>query len=412
MNYVESQLEQKFNTAFDTSDDVLLKDGLTEEEAVRFALKRNRSFRSALIDIELSEAELIQARMLPNPLFTTNFPAGPKQFEFSLFIPLDAILLRPNRVEAAEIDCEQVGQSLLKNGLDLIRAVKAAYSTLELVRIRATLFEQEALVFRQIARFNTLRFESGEISESEAVQSQIQDLDSTRISNKNKNDVRLAEQTIRDLIGYGDVATPIKFLTSSRTKLIEIPNETVLLKAASVARPDLKASELALKAAGVRLKLAKWDWLRYVGVLDFNDRKSKNGEAGPGLQFEVPVFNNGEGAKARTAANIEKLMRTRAALKHQIAVEVRRAYLVALQAQSNYQFWRSKTLPNIENAAELAEQEFQAGQISYLPVLESKRQVIAAQQTQQLLLNQLQLAYADLEWSIGGQIPIEPGKKN
>lgn len=410
--YIESRLEQKLKTTGEKSDEIAIQDGLTEDEAVQLALKNNPQFRSILIDLQLSEAELIQARMLPNPLFSTNFPIGPKQFEFSLFIPLDAILLRPNRVEAAEIDCEQVGHSLVRNGLDLIREVKRAYSNLQLAKKRAELFRKEATVLRRIARFDRLRFETGEISESEALQSKIKSLDAQRMIDKNLNDVRLAEEVIRSLVGYGEESTPILFTTSIRTDLLTIPKESVLLNAALVGRPDLMASELALKAAGVRLKLAKWDWLKYVGVLDFNDRKREDGEAGPGLQFEVPILNNGEGGKARTAANLEKLLRSRAALKHQIAVEIRRAHLVVLQTQSNYQFWLNKTLPEIERAADLAEQEFQAGQISYLPVLESKRLLINAQQTQQQLLNQLQIAYADLEWSIGGQIPIAPGKRD
>ncbi|MDF1660770.1 MAG: TolC family protein [Planctomycetota bacterium] len=411
-DYVESRLEKKLKKSVNDKNDISLADGLTEEEAIRLALKNNPAFRAVLVDIQLSQAELIQARMLPNPLFSTNFPAGPKQFEFSLFIPFDVILLRPNRTEAAEVDCEQVGQSLVKNGLDLIRQVKQAYSNLELVRKRAKLFEDEANLRRRMARFDALRFETGEISESTAIQSKINSMDALRLINKNQNDVRLAEEAIRSLIGYGEDRTPIQFITSKISEIQKIPGEAVLFKAAVVGRPDLKASEFALKASGVRLELAEWDWLRYLGVLDVNDRKDKNGEVGPGLQFEIPVLNNGEGGKARTAANVEKLLRTRAMLKHQIAVEVRLALLNVNQAQSNYQFWRSKTLPEIQKAADLAEQEFQAGQISYLPVLESKRQVINAQLTQQQLLNQLQIAYADLEWSIGGQIPIESGKNN
>lgn len=403
---VDSRIETKLK-ASDGQAQAQQMGALRQPQAVRLALRNNPQFRAAMVDLQISEAELIQARVLPNPLFSTFFPVGPKQFEFTLFIPLDAVLLRPNRVKTAEFDCEQVSQTLVKSGLDLVREVKIAYARLHLARRTVKLFEQEASVLRKIARFNKRRFELGDISESEASQSMIQALDATRLIAQNQRQVQLAEAAVTGLLGLSQEPSPPTLVTEERAGLTEIPNERVLLRAADLGRPDLKAMELALKAAGLRRSLAKWDWLRYLGVLDVNKPNGERAEVGPGLQVELPVFDRGQGNKARSQARLEKLLKAHAALKHQITVEVRRARLQLVQVQSNYQYWVKKTLPEIQRALELARREYQAGHITDLPVLESQRQVIQAHVTKQQFLMQLKQARAELEWSIGGQLKNE-----
>ena len=43
----------------------------------------------------------MEARQLRNPILSLLFPWGPKQFESTLQLPIDAIWQRPRRVKAA-----------------------------------------------------------------------------------------------------------------------------------------------------------------------------------------------------------------------------------------------------------------------------------------------------------------------
>ena len=61
-----------------------LDDGLTIEEAVGIALWNNPDFQVALTSLGIARADLVEAGLLKNPVFSLLFPWGPKQLEFTL----------------------------------------------------------------------------------------------------------------------------------------------------------------------------------------------------------------------------------------------------------------------------------------------------------------------------------------
>ena len=75
--------------------DVAIDDGLTSEEAVAIALWNSPSFQATLADLGIARADLVEAGLLRNPVFSLLFPVGPKQLEWTLQFPFDAIWQRP-----------------------------------------------------------------------------------------------------------------------------------------------------------------------------------------------------------------------------------------------------------------------------------------------------------------------------
>ncbi len=55
---------------------VSLADALREDQAVWIALLNNTAFREAMSDVGLAEADILQAKTLPNPTLAMMFPAG------------------------------------------------------------------------------------------------------------------------------------------------------------------------------------------------------------------------------------------------------------------------------------------------------------------------------------------------
>ena len=76
---------------------------LREDQAVWIALLNNAAFREAMSDVGLAEADILQAKTLPNPTLAMMFPAGPKPLEFAVKYPVEAIWLRPKRLEIAKL---------------------------------------------------------------------------------------------------------------------------------------------------------------------------------------------------------------------------------------------------------------------------------------------------------------------
>src|SRR6185436_11477903 len=138
---------EKINERLHANAAVEIGDGIDQDEAVSLALSNNPAFQDVLVDLGFSQADLIQAGLLTNPSFSILFPWGPKQLEFTATFPLEALWLRPRRVALARVQADRVAETLVQQGLNLIRDVRVAYSDLLLARERARL-ANEALKIR------------------------------------------------------------------------------------------------------------------------------------------------------------------------------------------------------------------------------------------------------------------------
>ena len=76
---------------------VSLNDGLSQDEAVALALWNNAQFQADLAALGFARAELLEANMLSNPVFSVLFPVSPKLLETALDIPIDTLWQRPHR---------------------------------------------------------------------------------------------------------------------------------------------------------------------------------------------------------------------------------------------------------------------------------------------------------------------------
>jgi cobalt-zinc-cadmium efflux system outer membrane protein len=90
-----------------------------------------------LADLGVSSAQLLDVGLISDPQFTIFFPLGPKQLEFTAFQTVDALWLQPVRVRAAELDLDRVSQTMVQNGLDVIRDVRVAHASLLLAQEQA-----------------------------------------------------------------------------------------------------------------------------------------------------------------------------------------------------------------------------------------------------------------------------------
>ena len=93
--------------------DSSIDDGLTAQEAVAIALWNSASFQATLADLGIARADLVEAGLLRNPVFSLLFPWGPKQLEWTLQFPFDALWQRPRRVAAARLNAQAVGERLV-----------------------------------------------------------------------------------------------------------------------------------------------------------------------------------------------------------------------------------------------------------------------------------------------------------
>ncbi len=393
------------NTPYSTviPEGISLEDGLTLEEAITLALWNNAAFQETLSGLGLSHAAVIQAHMLPNPTFWILFPIGPKQLEFAARIPFEALWFIPQRVAAAQRDFEEAAKQLVQHGITLVRDVKVAAANLFLAENRLQLTLHQAKILQQIARVNLARVRAGAISELEAASSRLDALGVDEQIQQLKHEFELAQEHYRVLLGLGLEYAPV---TSTAPSTVLSTNRSVkeMLSDALATRPDLRAAELAIEAAGERAGLAQKEIFTVLGIFDVNGGGKGTGnsfQAGPGLEIMLPIFNQNQGLIALTEAGFDQAIRRYITVRDQIVLEVRQSHSRWQQAIDSLRLWQKEILPAHHAAMIQAQQALKAGQVTPLVPLTARHKWNEARIREIELLTNHQRATAELERSIG-----------
>jgi len=378
-------------------------DGLLEDEAVAIALWNNAAYQELLAELGLTRADVIEAAQLTNPSFSTMFPVGVKQWEFTLTVPLEALWLRPLRLAAAQRRSQETANRLVQDGLDLIRDVRVAYADLVLAQDLLQIAVEGAELRGRIAGLADARVRAGSASGLDASTSRIDHMVEEQRAAQLEHEVELARQRLRRLLGMEFTEIAMEPVPPT------IPDPAcdldALLGEALLGRPDLWAAELAHEAARHRAKLTRRDYFHVAAMLpDANGAGKKGFEAGPGLQFTVPIFNQNQGAIARADAEVERARRHVVTVRDTIALEVQQAYTRCVQAREALQTWDDRIVPAVEDAVAKAEKAYQAGGTSLLLMLETSRRLLDSQVERAQAAAELRRAAAELERSVGGRV--------
>lgn len=395
---------------------VSLDDGLSEDEAVAVALWNNPLLQADLTALGLARADLIEAGQLRNPNLTLIFPFSFRVLEAVALWPFDAIWQRPHRVAAARLEQDRISQSLVTNALDLVRDVRLAYADYALAQSRSRIAAQASSERSEIALIINAQFRAGEISELETNASRVEAKLAEEQAARLRYDVTTAQDRLRFLLGFkaGDPAVVLSQPDSPGANPVVTVNASLnspatnpldeLLGQAFDARPELKAAELAIEAAGQR---AKWERSRILAISAIAKEygRGANGfEQGPGLMIDLPIFNRNQGAISRAEAEIERAAKQLIATRHRVSLEVQQAYNQLEQAGESLRQWRSNVLPQLEREIRLAEKSYSAGDVSYLFVLQTTQRLTDARLQEVDIQATLARAKAQLERSVGRRL--------
>jgi cobalt-zinc-cadmium efflux system outer membrane protein len=395
---------------------VVLDDGLSEAEAVQVALWNNAAFQEMLAALGVSQAQLLDAGLISDPQFTIFFPLGPKQLEFTAFQAVDVLWLQPVRVRAAELDLDRVSQTLVQNGLDVIRDVRVAHASLLLAQQQAEAALQAESLRWKIAELAQKRLDAGDISEQEATASRIDALQAQALAGRGEQDVRLARQQLLTLIGLrgnpeaGVESSELLAVASRDTNVSAVPLNSLdsLLNTALAMRPDLRAAEISIEAAGERIGLAQKQFMNLDAIYDANGSGSRGFESGPGLRFTIPIFNRNQGGIAIADAQWQRAARQYVTVRDRVMLEVRTAHTQLEQAQQNLHLLQTEILPTLRQAEELARRNCENGGAPYFLVLQTTSQYLDSRMRELQLEADVRRAIAELERGVGKKVQWSP----
>jgi cobalt-zinc-cadmium efflux system outer membrane protein len=382
---------------------VSLEDGVDEDEAIATALSNNSAFQAILTQRGMAQGDLVQAGLLTNPNLQNFIPVSVKQWEWTLYAPLEPLLLRPYRVAAAEREVQRVANAVVQNGLDLVRDVRVAYVNVAAAQERASI-ASEAVTLRQgIADLTARRLANGDISELEATTARVDALNAVAAAAIAQQDTQIAAALLGRLMGIPPVVPAPVVDPIPPVPPIQLV-EGELLEEAYVTRPDLRAANWAVAGASRRLALAKKAWLKIDGVIDANGKGEKGFEIGPGIRFDIPIFNRNQGGVLRAESELMQASYTRDAISDQITQDVRTALAQWTQAQQNLAIIERDVLPTLNDATGIAKKGYEDGGADYFLVLQTTSQYLDARIRQVDQRAALRRAYAELERSVGHKL--------
>lgn len=385
---------------FSLPPDVCLEDGLSEDEAVTLALWNNAQFQADLASLGFAKADLIEAHMLPNPVFSVLFPVGPKLTEMDLSLPVNTLWQRPRRIAAARVDAESVAENLVEHGLGLIRDVRTTCADLWLAREHVRLAREEAQLRREMDDLARSRLRAGDISELTASAAHVESLRAADAVARFSKEALVLKERLRVLVGVPPDDTDFAVTQSETAPRTVVPLDE-LLKRALASRPDLRAAELRIEAAGKRLGWEKSKICNLIAIVDAKDEGESSLTVGPGLEVEIPILNQNNGGVARAKAELEQAAGQYEATRRTIMLQVREAYAQYASAHEEFILWHDDIVPSLQTAGEQAQRSYEAGDSSYLLVLDMRQKLFEARLRQAELVAQWHHGAAQLNYAVG-----------
>lgn len=388
---------------FNLPEGISLEDGLSEDEAVAIALWNNAQFQADLTALGFARADLIEAHMLTNPVFSLLFPVGPKLLEAGLELPMDVLWQRPHRIAAAKLDAHSLAESLLQDGLSLIRDVQTTYSELWSAREQVRLANEDTQLQAQIAEIARGHLRAGDISELAAQDTFVDSLRATDAFKRLSKEAEILKNGLNSLLGIASDDMAFDIIAPDLSLKSVIPLDE-LLKTAFAARPDLRAAELAIEAAGERVGWERSKVYNFIAIIDAKDEGKDSLTVGPGLAAEIPIFNQNQGKIARAKAELEQAARRYEAVRQNIILQVQQARSQYISAREALELWSHDIIPSLQTKVEQTQKFYEAGEVLYISVLEARRELVEANMHQMELAGDLHCRAAELNYSIGKKV--------
>jgi cobalt-zinc-cadmium efflux system outer membrane protein len=302
-------------------------------------------------------------------------------------------------VAAAKLNAEQVAENMIQNGLNLVRDVLLGYTDIILAKEKAEIFEEEAKLQEEIATIASARLRAGDISELEESAFLLEAATTKEKSIQLKRDFLLAETKFKTLLGLEP--EQILKLTPVSFELQKEFNSTEIIETALIARPELRAAEILIEAAGKKLGWERSKIFNLTAILDANGEGKEGFETGPGIQMELPIFNWNNGKISRAHAEMEYAAKNYLVVKQRIVQDVLDANNRYSAARKSYAIITENIIPTAEKSTLSAEKVYLVGEISYLEFLSFKRQLLNSKLKEAETFAELKKAMAQLRHSIG-----------
>jgi cobalt-zinc-cadmium efflux system outer membrane protein len=395
--------------------DAPLTGTLTREHAVVLALARNLALVASAEDVAIAQAQLVQAGLLPNPTLGQNsgfiVPIHPRTGRASVDVNLqsqgilNALLTRPTRVKAAEVQRAQSGLQLSSAAFDLALQVGAKYDELVHLRRAAAGADEVVRVYERSASAAEARLRVGVVPRPEANRARLQADDARRQAKRLRSQFDRAARELHWMMGCsGPPAWTLDEVElASATSTAPLLSDEDAQDLADGWRLDLERARLDGEIARANVALAKLGKIPLVNLGPQFYLDSAGAWSGGLLLASVtlPILDSGQTGVDLAEAVRRKTDKSFEALREQSRQDARTALANASAALDDMAFMRDRTIPQQAENVDLAEKSFEAGLSDLDSLLNVLHDYAAASQSYEDSVSAYHAALVDLQRATG-----------
>ena len=402
-------------------DDVKVKEAITKllgaelsvDAAVQIALLNNPTLIATYEDLSIAQADVVQAGLLKNPVFTANYTASEREsisppLIFGLTQDFLDLLLIPARKKVAKAQREQVKFRLIAEILELAGRTRNAFVALQAAQQTAAMRQEIVDAGEAAIDLATRQHEAGNLNEFDLANQQSSFAQLQLGLAQSQLAVSQARAELAKLLGVWGPAMAFRV----PARLPELPEQELLLEhlesSAIAQRADLAAATEQHRTLVYAVNLGKTS--RWFGVLNLGVEVARLNDGhiavGPSASIELPLFDQRQAVIAR----LEAMERAAASTERAVAIDIRadvnavRARVVA--ARRTVEFYSKTILPTRRDLTRLAQVDYDAMLLGVYQLLQIKQQEVGAMSEYLDALRDYWIARSDLERAVGGRLPV------
>jgi cobalt-zinc-cadmium efflux system outer membrane protein len=391
--------------------DRLLAAELTADAAVQVALLENAALRGKFEELAIGQADLVQAGLLKNPVFSFGKTAWESEhINPNLFATIEQdfldIVTMPLRKRIAAAELEATKLEVADHVLELAARVREAFylaQAAEQVAAMRTLVDEAASTSAEVAR---RQYEAGNMSDL-ALNTELGLAAQTSLDRKRSvGEAFVAREKLNKLMGTWGPRISWKM----QRRLPELPAQEPALdhleSAAIAQRLDVSAARRNIQAMGYALSLAKttrWTGTVSVAVEAGRLRHNNRFSFGPSVALEIPLFDQRQAQIAKLEAFKRQAENELRGLSVDVRADVRSSRARVLTARGVVEHYGKVIVPLRENVVKFSQEQYDAMLLGVYQLIQARQNEFEAYREYIEALRDYWIARSDLERAIGGR---------
>jgi len=385
---------------------------LSLRDALVLALKGNPELAAFSQEVRATEAAVLQAGVLPNPVLeigadnlanARKAEAGDRTHSLQIGQLIELGGKRAARIQLAETGRELANWDYEAKRIEIVSRVAQRVVDVLVAQSRRALADESVGLARQVLEVVAKRVQGGKVSPVEetkarlalaSVEVELEQAKRELIATRNALGALWGEPNPRFRKAIGDLAKPVPL--PSYEALVERVRDN----------PELARwrSEISRRQARVEAERAKAvpDVTLSAGVARFSQFDDHAYMVG--IAIPIPVFDRNRGGILEASQRLDKASDERRAVETRLLTELAQAYQRLAAIDKEILTLRTILLPGAQSAFDVATAGYQLGKFSFLDVLDAQRTLFQTRTQNLRALADYQRGLSELERLVGGAL--------